>query len=81
MNSIDTAAIEEAMRMAALDNLKGYARDHYGVVKQVKDTEYVDENNAGGYQVLTEPAWNKGKIFENIQYRMPEVGLESGRND
>jgi malate dehydrogenase (oxaloacetate-decarboxylating)(NADP+) len=46
--------------MSALDGLRGYAQDHYGTVYQYHETEYITKNMAGGYQVLREPAWNKG---------------------
>lgn len=61
MSTVDIAAIEEAMKMANLDGLRGYAQDHYGEVRQYRTTEYVDESQAAGYQVLQEPLWNKGK--------------------
>ncbi|KXJ92751.1 NADP-dependent malic enzyme [Microdochium bolleyi] len=63
MSSVDIAAIEERMKMAALDGLRGYAQDHYGEVHQDKPTDYVPSTAAGGYQVLREPAWNKGLSF------------------
>jgi hypothetical protein len=62
MGSVDIEAIEAAMKMSALDGLRGYAQDHYGEVKQYHQTEYVPKNMAGGYQVLREPAWNKGEF-------------------
>lgn len=63
MSSVDITAIEERMRMAALDGLRGYAQDHYGEVHQDHATDYVPSDAAGGYQVLREPAWNKGLSF------------------
>lgn len=62
MQSVDTSALEAQMKMAALDGLRGYSQDHYAVVKQYRTTDYVPKNQAGGYQVIREPAWNKGKI-------------------
>ncbi|KAI0019638.1 NADP-dependent malic enzyme [Xylariomycetidae sp. FL0641] len=63
MSSVDVAAIEESLKMAALDGLRGYAQDHYGEVQQYRSTDYVPKSSAGGYQVLREPAWNKGLSF------------------
>jgi malate dehydrogenase (oxaloacetate-decarboxylating)(NADP+) len=60
LQAVDIDAIEAQMKMAALDTLKGYSSDHYGTVKQYRETDYIMERNAGGYQVLREPAWNKG---------------------
>ena len=60
MSSIDIHAIEEQMKMAALDGLRGYAQDHYAEVEQYSKTEYVSKAAATGYQVLREPLWNKG---------------------
>ena len=62
MSSVDIATIEEAMRMANLDTLQGYAQNHYGEVRQYATTEYISRNQALGYQVLNEPLWNKGKL-------------------
>ena len=64
MSSVDIASIEEAMKMATLDTLKGYAQNHYGEVKQYGETEYISQNQAAGYQVLREPLWNKGEHLE-----------------
>lgn len=63
MSSVDIASIEQRMKMASLDGLKGYAQDHYGEVKQDRSTDYVPQAAAGGYQVLREPLWNKGAQF------------------
>lgn len=49
------------MKMASLDQHRGYAQDHYGEVHQYRTTEYVPHGQAGGYQVLREPHWNKGE--------------------
>ncbi len=48
------------MKMASLDQLRGYAQNHYGEVHQFRATEYIPQSQAGGYQVLREPLWNKG---------------------
>jgi malate dehydrogenase (oxaloacetate-decarboxylating)(NADP+) len=61
MSSVDITAIEEAMRMANLDTLRGYAQNHYGEVRQYANTEYISASQAMGYQVLNEPMWNKGE--------------------
>lgn len=63
MSSVDITAIEEQMKMAALDGLRGYAQNHYGEVQQYRPTEYIPQSAAGGYQVLREPLWNKGLSF------------------
>lgn len=60
MAAVDVEQVEAAMKMAALDSFKGYAQNNYGTVHQYRSTDYVSKNNAGGYQVLREPAWNKG---------------------
>lgn len=60
MSSVDVSAIEEAMKLASLDQHRGYAQDHYTEVKQDHDTEYLKESDASAYQVLREPLWNKG---------------------
>lgn len=60
MAAVDTTAIEAAMKMSALDGLRGYSTEHYGTVKQYRTTDYVPKSHAGGYQVIREPAWNKG---------------------
>jgi hypothetical protein len=57
---VDIDAIEAQMKMSALDGLRGYAQDHYGVVRQENRTEYVGEERARGVNVLREPGWNKG---------------------
>ncbi|PMD18353.1 hypothetical protein NA56DRAFT_577501 [Hyaloscypha hepaticicola] len=65
MAAVDIDAIEAQMKMAALDTLKGYSAEHYGTIKQYRETDYIAERNAGGYQVLREPAWNKGTYLPN----------------
>jgi malate dehydrogenase (oxaloacetate-decarboxylating)(NADP+) len=61
MSSVDLSRIEEAMKMASLDTLRGYAQNTYGLVNQYTTTEYVPEQAAAGYQILREPLWNKGE--------------------
>lgn len=63
MAGVNIQALEDQMRIAALDGLKGYAQDHYGAVVQKQETQYISKDMAAGYQVLQEPAWNKGKIL------------------
>lgn len=63
MSSVDIVAIEEAMKAASLDQLRGYSQNHYGEVHQFRNTEYVSQAQAAGYQVLREPMWNKGLSF------------------
>ncbi|KUJ19223.1 malic enzyme [Mollisia scopiformis] len=83
MAAVDVEQVEAAMKMAALDSFKGYAQNNYGTVNQYRSTDYVSKNNAGGYQVLREPAWNKGTSFspeervsKNLSGLIPHV-LES----
>lgn len=61
MSSVDIATIQEAMRMANLDTLRGYNQTNYGEVHQDATTEYISQNQALGYQILDNPLWNKGK--------------------
>lgn len=61
MSSIDIQGIEEAMKAQQLDQLRGYRQDTYGEVQQTRQTEYISEYQATGYQVLREPLWNKGQ--------------------
>jgi len=61
MAAVDVTAIEAAMKQSSLDVLRGYSQDHYGAVEQYRTTDYIPKNQAGGYQVLREPAWNKGE--------------------
>ena len=65
MASVDIEAIEEAMRMAKLDTLRGYAQNNYAEVKQLCQTEYIPKHQALGYQILNEPMWNKGESTES----------------
>ncbi|KAK8058334.1 malic enzyme, partial [Apiospora phragmitis] len=60
MSSVNTQAIQERMKMASLDGLRGYAQNHYGEVQQYVKTEYVPKSQATGFQILREPSWNKG---------------------
>jgi malate dehydrogenase (oxaloacetate-decarboxylating)(NADP+) len=72
MAAVDIDAIEAQMKMAALDTLKGYSAEHYGTIKQYRETDYIAERNAGGYQVLREPAWNKGTYPTMLACRVPK---------
>ncbi|KAK3325841.1 hypothetical protein B0H66DRAFT_140662 [Apodospora peruviana] len=85
MSAIDLATIEEAMRMANLDTLKGYAQNNYGEVQQYAATENISQNQALGYQVLNEPLWNKGlsftpeqRVSKNLTGLIPHV-MEDGK--
>lgn len=60
MAAVDLAVIEERMRVAALDQHRGYATKNYGEVRQHRTTEYVPASQAAAYQVLREPTWNRG---------------------
>lgn len=57
---VDVTAIENQMKAASLDTLKGYNHNNYGVVEQGPPTEYVKKAEAKGYQLLKEPMWNQG---------------------
>lgn len=61
MSSVDLSTIQEALKMASLDTLRGYCQNTYGEVHQETATEYIPHEEARGYQVLNEPHWNKGK--------------------
>jgi malate dehydrogenase (oxaloacetate-decarboxylating)(NADP+) len=76
MAAVDIDAIEAQMKMAALDTLKGYSADHYGTIKQYRETDYIAERNAGGYQVLREPAWNKGTSLSFLLARVPNFRIQ-----
>ncbi len=82
MAAVDIDAIEAQMKMAALDTLKGYSAEHYGIVKQYRETDYIAERNAGGYQVLREPAWNKGTYTSDFlcsRAKLPDPALQKLR--
>lgn len=59
---VNLAVIEEQMRAASLDQHRGYVKGNFAEVHQYRTTEYVSEAEAAAYQVLREPAWNKGMI-------------------
>lgn len=61
MSLVDTAAIENSMKIASLDTLAGFNPNTYGEVVQGPPTEYVKRRDAKGYQILKEPAFNLGK--------------------
>lgn len=67
--SVDVVSIEQRMKMASLDGLRGYAQDHYGEVIQQRTTDYVPQSVAGGYQVLREPLWNKGVHLRSPRFQ------------
>jgi hypothetical protein len=71
MSSVDVAAIEEAMKMANLDTLRGYNQHRYAEVHQYATTEYLSQRQALGYQVLGEPMWNKGESAWSASYSCP----------
>lgn len=71
MSSVDIQGIEEAMKAQQLDQLRGYRQDTYGEVQQTRQTEYISEYQATGYQVLREPLWNKGEQFSHTLERSP----------
>jgi malate dehydrogenase (oxaloacetate-decarboxylating)(NADP+) len=56
----DTTALENSFKAASLDTMRGYSQNAYAVVQQTHDTEIIPRPRARGYQLLREPAWNKG---------------------
>lgn len=65
MSAVNIDTVEAAMKAASLDSFKGYNQNNYGTIKQYRTTDYVPKSSAGGYQVLREPAWNKGTLTTN----------------
>ncbi|KAL8418313.1 hypothetical protein RB594_001791 [Gaeumannomyces avenae] len=64
LSTVDLSAIEEGIRVASLDQLRGYSQNKFaGEVRQIRTTEYLPMSQAAGYQVLREPVWNKGLSF------------------
>ena len=56
----NTAALESSFKAASLDTMRGYSQNAYAVVEQTHETETIPRPRARGYQLLREPAWNKG---------------------
>jgi hypothetical protein len=56
----NTAALENSFKAASLDTMRGYSQNAYAVVQQTHETESIPRPRARGYQLLREPAWNKG---------------------
>jgi hypothetical protein len=56
----DTTALENSFKAASLDTMRGYSQNAYAVVEQTHETESIPRPRARGYQLLREPAWNKG---------------------
>ncbi|OHF02840.1 malic enzyme [Colletotrichum orchidophilum] len=63
MSSVDISVIEDKMRMASLDQHRGYSQNTFGEVQQYRNTEYVPKTQATAFQILREPLWNKGLSF------------------
>ncbi|KAF6836792.1 malic enzyme [Colletotrichum musicola] len=78
MSSVDVTAIEEKMRMASLDQHRGYAQNTFGEVQQFRTAEPVTKSQAVGYQVLKEPLWNKAPTVASQSPRM--ASLLQGRS-
>ncbi len=57
----DTTALENSFKAASLDSMRGYSQNAYAVVEQTHETESIPRPRARGYQLLREPAWNKGR--------------------
>lgn len=80
MSTVDVSAIEEAMKMATLDQHRGYVKDTYGEVQQERNTEYLAKSQAAGYQVIREPLWNKGMLYLSRSFITdPSPGGKSSR--
>jgi malate dehydrogenase (oxaloacetate-decarboxylating)(NADP+) len=73
LSSVDVSTIEQAMKASNLDQLRGYAQNHYAQVNQDGTTEYIPQSEASGYQVLSEPLWNKGKTTPQQQLAVRRV--------
>lgn len=65
-SSVDINAIEDKMRMASLDQHRGYAQNTFGEVQQHRNNEPMPKSEATGYQVLKEPLWNKGELTTKL---------------
>ena len=74
----DTTALENSFKAASLDTMRGYSQNAYAVVEQTHETESIPRPRARGYQLLREPAWNKGwasiliftpKLVADVLYR------------
>ncbi|KXH55701.1 malic enzyme [Colletotrichum salicis] len=63
MSSVDISVIEDKMRMASLDQHRGYSQNTFGEVQQYRNTEYVPKTQATAFQILREPLWNKGELI------------------
>jgi hypothetical protein len=76
MSTVDLATIEERVKMASLDQHRGYAQTAYAEVQQYRNTDYIPETDAAGYQVLREPVWNKGKPAKDfhVLYKLRKPG-------
>lgn len=62
LSFVDTTAIDAQMKLASLNHHAGYSTKSYpAAITQPASTEYTPEYMAKGYQVLREPAWNKGE--------------------
>lgn len=70
MSSVDLSAIEQQIKMAALDQHRGYVQDHYNEVKQAVPTQYPSATDAAGYQVIGQPFWNKGESLLSLLCRL-----------
>lgn len=73
---VDTAALDAQMKLASINHLAGYSTKSYPApVAQLEPTEYTPEEMSRGYQVLREPAWNKGEseLRANSDYRTPRT--------
>lgn len=52
------------MKLANLNHLAGYSTQSYPQeVNQKASTDYISEEMATGYQVLSQPSWNRGTSF------------------
>jgi malate dehydrogenase (oxaloacetate-decarboxylating)(NADP+) len=76
LSFVDTAAIDAQMKLASLNHLAGYSTKAYpAAVEQSASTQYTPEEMARGYQVLREPAWNKGENSSSLVNNIPRTNL------
>lgn len=81
MSNVDLSAIEEKIKMASLDQHRGYAQNHSAEIKQERATEYLSEDQAAGYQIVREPFWNKGEFVVGRRCRRLCVARGARRRD
>lgn len=67
------------MKLANLNHLAGYATQSYPQeVSQKAQTEYISEDMATGYQVLSQPSWNRG-MYSSFRFTITSDHYHIGR--